>query len=110
MGKVSQLVAPNMGVWFVNILNRAELFTNWLRNGRPNTFWLTGFFNPTGFLTANRQEVCRKHSKDNWALDDVINYSEVLKKERDEVKAGRTRASTSTASSSTAPSGTRTRT
>ena len=33
---------PNIGVWFVNMLNRAEQFTNWLRNGRPNTFWLTG--------------------------------------------------------------------
>ena len=86
--KVSQLVAPNMGVWFLNMLNRAEQFTNWLKNGRPNTFWLTGFFNPTGFLTANRQEVCRKHSKDGWALDDVIDYSEVLKQERDEVKKG----------------------
>ena len=77
-----------MGVWFVNILTRAEQFTNWLRNGRPNTFWLTGFFNPTGFLTANRQEVCRKHSKDNWALDDVVNGFEVLKQEREEVKKG----------------------
>ena len=77
-----------MGVWFVNILTRAEQFTSWLRNGRPNTFWLTGFFNPTGFLTANRQEVCRKHSKDSWALDDVIDSSEVLRLERDEVKKG----------------------
>jgi len=86
--KVSQLIAPNMGVWWLNMLNRAEQFTNWLRNGRPNTFWLAGFFNPTGFLTANRQEVCRKHARDNWALDDVINYSEVLKQEREEVKKG----------------------
>merc|ERR1712072_48060 len=86
--KVSQLIAPNMGVWFSNILKRAEQFTNWLRNGRPFCFWLTGFFNPTGFLTANRQEVCRKHSRDNWALDDVINSSEVLKQERDEVRKG----------------------
>merc|ERR1712167_559041 len=86
--KVSKLIAPNMGVWWLNILNRAEQFTNWLRNGRPNTFWLTGFFNATGFLTANRQEVCRKHAKDNWALDDVINSSEVLRQERDEVKKG----------------------
>jgi hypothetical protein len=54
--KASQLVSPNMGVWFVNILKRAEQFTGWLRNGRPTCFWLTGFFNATGFLTANRQE------------------------------------------------------
>ena len=86
--KVSVLLAPNMGVWWLNILNRADQFTQWLRNGRPTTFWLTGFFNPTGFLTANRQEVCRRHSKDSWALDDVIDSSEVLRLERDEVKKG----------------------
>lgn len=84
--KVSQLVSPNMGVWFANILKRAEQFTAWLQNGRPLCFWLLGFFNPTGFLTANRQEVCRKHNKDGWALDDVIDHSEVLKQEKDEVR------------------------
>jgi dynein heavy chain len=86
--KVSQLVAPTMGVWFVAILKRAEQLTTWLRDGRPLTFWLTGFFNATGFLTANRQEVCRKHTKDNWALDDVVNYSEVMRQEREEVRKG----------------------
>ena len=32
--------------------------------------------------------MCRKHAKENWALDDVINSSEVLRQERDEVKKG----------------------
>ena len=86
--KVSALIAPNMGVWFGNILKRAEQLTGWLKNGRPFYFWLTGFFNASGFLTANRQEVCRKHAKEQWALDDVVNYSEVLRQERDEVRKG----------------------
>merc|ERR1711988_2073839 len=84
--KVSQLVAPTMGVWFVAILKRAEQLTTWLRDGRPMTFWLTGFFNATGFLTANRQEVCRKHARDNWALDDVVNFTKVIGQEREEVR------------------------
>jgi len=86
--KVSQLDAPNVGVWFTNIVQRAEQLTGWLVQGRPACFWLTGFFNPQGFLTANRQEVCRRHAKENWALDDVVNLTEVLKQERDEVRKG----------------------
>mmetsp|Transcript_22862 Transcript_22862/g.57026 ORF Transcript_22862/g.57026 Transcript_22862/m.57026 type:complete len:4419 (+) Transcript_22862:2-13258(+) len=86
--KVSQLIMPNIGLWFVSILGRHEQLYSWMKNNRPNCFWLTGFFNPQGFLTANRQEVCRKHVKENWALDDVISTYEVLKQERDEVKRG----------------------
>jgi len=77
-----------IGVWFANMSNRAEQLTNWLKVGRPNCFWLTGFFNPSGFLTASRQEVCRAHSKDNWALDDCVNTFEVLKLEKDDVRSG----------------------
>ena len=96
-----------MGVWFTNVLMRAEQLTAWLAHGRPNAFWLTGFFNPQGFLTANRQEVCRGHAKANWALDDVVNHTEVLKMESEEVKKPPEEGSTCVASSSTAAAGTR---
>jgi len=86
--KVSDLAAPGMGVWFVNILNRADQLTSWLKNGRPLCFWLTGFFNASGFLPANRQDVCRAHSRDGWALDDCVSTFDVLKQERDDVKHG----------------------
>ena len=86
--KKSQLEMPTMGVWFGNIVGRAEQLTTWLRGGRPNVFWLTGLFNPQGFLTANRQEVCRKHNKEGWALDDVVNLTRVVNMEREEVRKG----------------------
>ena len=85
---VSLPLQPNIGVWFVNMTNRAEQLTTWLKNGRPTCFWLTGFFNPSGFLTASRQEVCRAHSKDGWALDDCVDTFDVLKQEKDDVRAG----------------------
>jgi len=44
-----------------SFLERVEQLTVWLTKGRPPAFWLTGFFNPNGFLTATMQEVARKH-------------------------------------------------
>ena len=50
----------------------SDLLDKWLHRGRPKAYWLTGFFNPQGFLTAMKQEVNRKHDKEKWALDDVV--------------------------------------
>jgi len=45
--------------WFTGLLDRHFELTQWLNTGRPSTFWLTGYFNPTGFLTCIKQEVTR---------------------------------------------------
>merc|ERR1712216_54308 len=82
--KVSALEAPNLGVWFNAIMLRCEQWTNWLQKGKPFAYLLAAFFNPQGFLTANRQEVCRAHQ--GWALDDVVDSTEVSRMEREELK------------------------
>lgn len=79
---------PTLGLWFSSLLNRDDQYRSWLDNGRPNVFWLTGFFNPNGCLTAMKQEVTRKHKAEKWALDDVVYHTEVTNYERaDQVKA-----------------------
>ena len=77
-------ILPTLGLWFSSLLLRDDQDRTWLLTGRPNTYWLTGFFNPQGMLTAMKQEVCRKHQKDanKWALDDIIYHTEVTQYER----------------------------
>jgi dynein heavy chain, axonemal len=69
--------ASTLGNWFTGLLQRFDQLVKWVNMGRPKSFWLTGFFNPQGFLTAMKQEVNRRHAADKWALDDVVMTSTV---------------------------------
>lgn len=77
-------LAPNLGVWYGGLLQRDEQYRTWLATGRPACYWLAGFFNPQGFLTAVQQEVARSKKGDNWALDSVVLHAEVTEVENSE--------------------------
>ena len=72
-------VVTSLGPWFTTLQDRDAQIRMWMSGPRPLSFWLPGFFNPWGFLTAMKQEVARVHKKEDWALDDVVYTTEVRK-------------------------------
>ena len=47
--------------WIADLKERLSFMSDWLINGNPNCFWLSGFYFPQGFLTGVLQTHARKY-------------------------------------------------
>ena len=47
--------------WISDFIERINFFKNWIENGQPKMFWITGFVNPKNFLTGVLQTFARKN-------------------------------------------------
>lgn len=60
-----------LGSWFKDLIERVKVIEDWLVNGQPNAFWLSGFFFPQGFMTGCLQTHARLHK----IAIDQLNFS-----------------------------------
>lgn len=76
--EVSYLSLKPLSSWFKDMLVRVQTIDNWLRNGNPSSFWLSGMFFPQGFMTGVLQTHARKHTV---AIDKLQWQFEILEAE-----------------------------
>ena len=50
-----------LSAWFVELKERIKFLNEWILNGTPNIFWISGFFFPQAFVTGTLQNYARKH-------------------------------------------------
>lgn len=69
--KVAYPSLKPLATWYKDLLERVIFMQEWLTNGAPNSFWLSGFFFPQGFMTGCLQT----HARNYKIAIDKLNFS-----------------------------------
>ena len=71
--------------WKNDLQKRIEFIRDWLINGHPTTFWISGLFYPQGFITG----VYQNHARETKIpVSDIVLEYQVMNKTKDEIKKG----------------------
>lgn len=62
--------------YVTDLQQRLEMLEHWIKNGKPNVFWISGFFFTQSFLTGIKQNFARRF---NNPIDQVEFRFEILK-------------------------------
>ena len=72
-----------LGSFFDDFVKRLSFLQNWIDNGPPPVFWLSGFFFTQSFLTGTLQNYARKHKVAN----DTLGWNFVVRLDQPTAKA-----------------------
>ena len=62
-GKVAYPSLKPLASWMKDLRERVDFIRSWLMEGTTNSYWLSSFFFPQGFLTGALQEHARQPDK-----------------------------------------------
>lgn len=68
-----------LGAWVADLVKRVMFFNDWVTNGAPSVYWISGFFFTQSFLTGTLQDYARTHRVpiDDIAFDFEVNKPDV---------------------------------
>jgi dynein heavy chain len=72
--KVAYPSLKPLSSWYKDMLQRVKFMYDWLMEGNPNSYWLSGMIFPQGFMTGVLQTHARKHKIAIDRLSFVFKY------------------------------------